>query len=37
MSCFNVLEGFEGDLDKASGHRNELNGWKKRGLPWTQG
>jgi rhodanese-related sulfurtransferase len=37
MNCFNVLEGFEGDLDKAIGHRNELNGWKKRGLPWTQG
>ena len=35
-SCYNVLEGFEGDLDKATGHRNELNGWKQRGLPWTQ-
>jgi len=34
--CYNVLEGFEGDLDKATGHRNELNGWKQRGLPWTQ-
>jgi rhodanese-related sulfurtransferase len=37
MSCFNVLEGFEGDLNKATGHRNELNGWKWRGLPWVQG
>jgi len=36
MNCFNVLEGFEGDLDKATGHRNEVNGWKHRGLPWIQ-
>ena len=35
-SCYNVLEGFEGDLNKATGHRNELNGWKHRGLPWIQ-
>ncbi len=35
-NCYNVLEGFEGDLNKATGHRNELNGWKQRGLPWTQ-
>ncbi len=35
--CYNVLEGFEGDLNKATGHRNEINGWKHRGLPWTQG
>ena len=35
-NCYNVLEGFEGDLNKATGHRNELNGWKYRGLPWTQ-
>jgi rhodanese-related sulfurtransferase len=35
-NCYNVLEGFEGDLDRASQHRNELNGWKRRGLPWTQ-
>jgi len=34
--CYNVLEGFEGDLDKSSGHRNTLNGWKQRGLPWIQ-
>ncbi|HQT29837.1 MAG TPA: rhodanese-like domain-containing protein [Thiobacillus sp.] len=34
--CYNVLEGFEGDLDKSSGHRNALNGWRQRGLPWTQ-
>lgn len=35
-SCYNVLEGIEGDLNKATGHRNELNGWKQRGLPWSQ-
>lgn len=34
--CYNVLEGFEGELDRNTGHRNEINGWKKRGLPWTQ-
>jgi rhodanese-related sulfurtransferase len=35
-NCYNVLEGIEGDLNKATGHRNELNGWKHRGLPWSQ-
>lgn len=35
-NCYNVLEGFEGDIDKASGHRNRVNGWKLRGLPWQQ-
>ena len=35
-SCYSVLEGFEGDLNKATGHRNEINGWKFHGLPWTQ-
>jgi len=35
-SCYNVLEGYEGDLNKATGHRNEVSGWKYRGLPWTQ-
>ena len=35
-NCYNVLEGLEGDLNKVSGHRNELNGWKYRGLPWLQ-
>ena len=34
--CYNVLEGFEGDLDKSTGHRNAQNGWRQRGLPWTQ-
>ena len=34
--CYAVLEGFEGDLNKTTGHRNEINGWKYRALPWTQ-
>lgn len=32
---FNVLEGFEGDLD-AAGQRGHFNGWRFHGLPWTQ-
>jgi rhodanese-related sulfurtransferase len=35
-NCYNVLEGFEGEVNPATGHRGELNGWKVRGLPWTQ-
>jgi rhodanese-related sulfurtransferase len=35
-SCYNVLEGIEGELNKATGHRAELNGWKLRNLPWIQ-
>ncbi|NWG38703.1 MAG: rhodanese-like domain-containing protein [Hydrogenophilaceae bacterium] len=34
--CYNVLEGFEGDLDKQSHQRGSLGGWKKSGLPWSQ-
>jgi rhodanese-related sulfurtransferase len=34
--AFNVLEGFEGDKN-AQGHRNQLGGWRKAGLPWIQG
>ncbi|MDT8343902.1 MAG: rhodanese-like domain-containing protein [Thermohalobaculum sp.] len=33
--CTNVAEGFEGDIDPA-GHRAQVNGWKRRGLPWRQ-
>ncbi|MDZ7712564.1 MAG: rhodanese-like domain-containing protein [Rhodovibrio sp.] len=33
--CYNVAEGFEGDKD-ADGHRASHNGWKVRGLPWSQ-
>jgi len=32
---YNVLEGFEGDLD-ATQHRGTLNGWRHHGLPWVQ-
>ncbi len=34
-SCYNVLQGFEGDRDP-HGHRNQLNGWRAAGLPWKQ-
>jgi len=32
---YNVLHGFEGDLDERH-HRNSTNGWRHDGLPWTQ-
>ena len=35
-TCYNILEGFEGDKD-ANGHRNNIGGWRKAGLPWIQG
>ena len=35
ITCINVAEGFEGDLD-AAGHRGDQNGWKARGLAWRQ-
>lgn len=35
VTCLNVAEGFEGDLD-AKGHRGSQNGWKSRGLAWRQ-
>ena len=35
VTCLNVAEGFEGDVD-ASGHRGSQNGWKARGLTWRQ-
>ena len=31
----NVLQGFEGDKDPL-GQRNNIGGWRKAGLPWTQ-
>jgi len=34
--CYNVAEGFEGDLDKTTGQRGVLGGWRKHGLPWSQ-
>jgi rhodanese-related sulfurtransferase len=33
--AYNILEGFEGNLD-ANGHRGET-GWRAIGLPWNQG
>lgn len=33
--AFNVLEGFEGDLN-GQGQRGRLGGWRKAGLPWKQ-
>lgn len=35
-TCYNVLEGFEGDRD-AEKHRNTVGGWRAAGLPWMQG
>lgn len=35
MNCVNVAEGFEGDPDDDQ-RRGNLNGWKKRELPWRQ-
>ena len=35
-NVFNVNEGFEGELD-AQNHRGTADGWRHRGLPWTQG
>lgn len=32
---FNILEGFEGDRDGEK-HRNTVNGWRFRNLPWEQ-
>lgn len=34
-NCYNVLEGFEGATDAATGQRGKINGWKIAGLPWT--
>lgn len=31
--CYDILEGFEGDKDEV-GHRRNINGWCKDGLPW---
>ena len=33
--CFNVSDGFEGQLDRLS-RRRSVNGWKTAGLPWSQ-
>lgn len=33
--AYNILEGFEGDLD-AGRRRGALGGWRRAGLPWVQ-
>jgi rhodanese-related sulfurtransferase len=35
QAAYNILEGFEGDLDDA-GQRGRRNGWRLHGLPWVQ-
>ena len=32
-ASYNVLEGFEGDID-AHGQRGKVGGWRRAGLPW---
>jgi rhodanese-related sulfurtransferase len=34
-NAFNVVEGFEGDLDEHH-RRGQIDGWRHRGLPWVQ-
>lgn len=34
-NVFNILEGFEGDLDEEQ-RRGAFNGWRHAGLPWIQ-
>jgi rhodanese-related sulfurtransferase len=34
-NCYNILSGFEGDLN-LSGQRGTINGWKAEKLPWKQ-
>lgn len=34
-NAFNVLEGFEGEIDDRK-HRGGLGGWRHRDLPWVQ-
>ena len=33
--AFNIIEGFEGDLDRHD-RRGNTGGWRKAGLPWIQ-
>jgi rhodanese-related sulfurtransferase len=34
-SVFNILEGFEGEIDP-SGQRGAVDGWRSHNLPWIQ-
>lgn len=36
LQAYNILEGFEGDLDSHA-HRGQRGGWRFHGLPWRQG
>ena len=36
LAIYNVLEGFEGELNE-NHQRNTLGGWRFHGLPWEQG
>lgn len=33
-NVWNLVEGFEGDMDKPTGQRS-VNGWRNAGLPWS--
>ena len=35
LNVFNVLEGFEGELDERQ-QRGGVGGWRRHGLPWVQ-
>jgi rhodanese-related sulfurtransferase len=35
VEAYNILEGFEGNPDE-QGHRGQIGGWRKRGLPWKK-
>jgi sulfur dioxygenase len=35
FEAYNIVEGFEGDAD-ANGHRGNVGGWRRQGLPWRQ-
>ncbi|HZY18946.1 MAG TPA: rhodanese-like domain-containing protein [Ramlibacter sp.] len=35
IEAYNILEGFEGDVDE-NGQRGRKGGWRLRGLPWRQ-
>lgn len=34
-NCYNIVNGFEGDIDH-NNHRGNINGWKADKLPWKQ-
>jgi rhodanese-related sulfurtransferase len=35
LNVFNILEGFEGDKNEDL-RRGDVDGWRRRGLPWVQ-